>query len=56
MTEDQQLTYDQYTNLKELEARFNREADVLEQSARDQRTIASSYKSQADALAKQLGF
>jgi len=55
MTEDEQLLYDEYRNLKELEARFTRQAEAYEKSAKDQRTIASGYGTRAAVLARQLG-
>lgn len=56
MTEDQQLLYDEFANLKELEAKANRQAAVYEQSARDQRALATDYGTRAAVLAQQLGF
>lgn len=56
MTEDDQILYDEFANLQELAARFNRDADNYEQSAREARAIARGYADQALVIAKQLGF
>lgn len=54
MTEADQLLYDEMVNYRELAARFNRDADNYEQSAREARAIAQGYTTSADALAEQL--
>lgn len=56
MTEDDQLLYDEFQNLKELEARADRQAGIYEESAREERARAADYRARADVLAKQLGF
>jgi len=56
MTEADQLLYDELANLRELAARFNRDADNHEQSAREARAIAQGYTDRALVLARQLGF
>lgn len=55
MNEDDQVLYDEMANLRELAARFNRQADNYEQNAKDQREIAQGYTDRADVIAKQLG-
>lgn len=54
MTEDEILLYDEFRNLKELEARATRQAGIYDQSAAEQRTIASGYAARAAVLAEQL--
>lgn len=56
MTEDDQLLYDDFINLKELQATAEREARNLEASAAQQRALASDYAARALVIAEQLGF
>lgn len=56
MSEDDQLLYDEFKNLRELEARAIRDAANLEASAHEQRALAADYGARAMAIARQLGF